>query len=154
MRRPTLGEAANLAEIVAAVAVVISLVYVGRELQSNTAAVKAASMQAVFGASSETLLTFAADSDLARIRLMGNRDPSRLTETEAFRFGVFARQFWLMMQNVYFQNELGVMDARVWQSYRRIVCDVWALTGWRTTWPAHRPVLDRGFVALVEECPG
>lgn len=45
MKKPTLGDLANLAEIIGAIAIVISLIYVGQELRANTAAVKAASLQ-------------------------------------------------------------------------------------------------------------
>lgn len=154
MKKPTLGELAQIAEVVAAVAVIISLVYVGRELRSNTAAVKAASVQAVSDVSSETLLTMASDSALSRIRLAGSRDPASLTELDAYRYGVLMRQFWLIMQNVYLQNELEVIDARIWRGYERIICEVWTQPGVRANWPGHRNVLEAGFAAVVEECPG
>ncbi|MDX1577132.1 MAG: hypothetical protein R3266_01555 [Gemmatimonadota bacterium] len=152
MRRPTLTETAQIAEVVAAVAVVISLVYVGRELRSNTAAVRAASVQEVANLSAEILLTTAADSALARLRQIGDRDPSRLGEADRYRYATLIRQAWLTMQNAYFQNELDVIDPRVWEGYGRIVCAMWSNPGIRATWPAHRGVLDSGFVAFVEAC--
>ena len=42
-----LAELAQVAEIIAAVAVVVSLVYVGIEVRSNTSAVRGAAMQAI-----------------------------------------------------------------------------------------------------------
>lgn len=153
MKKPTLGELAQIAEVVAAVAVIISLIYVGRELRSNTAAVRAASVQAVSGISSETLLTVASDSALSRIRMVGSRDLANLTELETYRYGTLQRQFWLIMQNVYLQNELDVIDARIWRGYSRIICEVWSFPGVRANWVNHRYALDPGFVAVVEECP-
>ena len=55
MRRLSLGEFAQIAEIVAAVAVVVSLVYVGIGLRDNTFAVRSASAQAVTNTSLDIL---------------------------------------------------------------------------------------------------
>jgi len=154
MKKPTLAQLAELAEIVAAVAVVISLIYVGRELQSNTAAVRAASLQDVSDASGELLTAIVSDSTLSRIRQLGSRDASLLTEAERFRYAIMLRHSLLTLQNVFFQNELEVLDPRVWTGYQRIICELWSSPGVRATWELHRPVLDPGFANLVESCPG
>lgn len=151
-RSHRLTAVAQIAEVVAAAAVVISLVYVGRELESNTAAIRGSSVQEATIASSESLLNVASDSSLARILQVGRQDPSRLTEVEALRYHSFRRQFLLIAQSVYLQNELGTIEPRAWRVYERIVCDLWDTPGTRETWPLHRHLLDEGFVALVEAC--
>jgi hypothetical protein len=153
MKKPTLAELAELAEIIAAVAVVVSLVYVGRELKSNTAAVRAESLQGVADASGQLLSTVAADSVLSRIRQVGNRDLAQLNEAEAYRYGILLRQSLFTLQNVYFQHELGVLDRRVWEGYQRVVCELWSNPGVRATWELHRQALDPGFASMVESCP-
>jgi hypothetical protein len=152
MRRPGLEELAQLATVVSAVAVVISLVYVGSELSRNTAAVRGAATQAVFNASSNTLLSVAADSSLARIRQVGDQDPSLLNDADAYRYRAFTRQNWLSLQNAYLQNQLDLVDPRLWAVYARIICGVWSQPGIKQTWPTYRPLLDEEFVSLVEAC--
>lgn len=152
MKKPTLSAIAQAAEIVAALAVVASLVYVGREVRSNTAAVRGAAVQEVSSASQEVLISLATDSALTRIHQIGTQDPSALTEAEAYRFNVFQRQLWLGMQNVYFQNEFGLLEPRVWAAYHRIICDALANPGTRDAWPIHRGALDADFAKLVEAC--
>lgn len=152
MKRPGLSDIAQIAEIVAAAAIVISLVFVGKELQANTAAVRAASSQAMTGASSEILLTVASDPELSRIRRIGDRDPSALTEGEVYRYHTLIRQVWLTMQNAYVQNELDAIEPRVWRAYRRVVCTMWTNPGIRASWPVHREILDPDFSATVERC--
>lgn len=152
MKRPSLAEIAQLAEVVAAVAVVLSLVYVGRELRSNTAAIRGESLQGVADASAQILLTTAADSALSRIRQLGDRDVTLLSDAEVYRYGTLLRQVLLAFQNVYFQNELGVLEPRVWEGYRRILCDLASNPGVRDTWELHRHVLDPGYAEIVERC--
>lgn len=148
-----LADYAQIAEVVAAVAVVVSLVYVGSELQSNTAAVRAASLQAVSSFSAQGVQTLASDSALSRIRRLGDADLSVLAEDEAYRYFLWYRGFGLTMQNVYLQNELGVFESRVWDGYDNIICNAMALPGVKGGWPNHRSVLDPGFVAVAEGCP-
>lgn len=152
-RTSRLAVAAQLAEVVAAVAVVVSLVYVGRQLRNNTAAIRGSSVQATTISASQSLLEAATDSSLARILRVGSQDPSRLTPTETWRREAFVRQFWLISQSVYLQNELGTMEPREWTTYARIICDVWSRPGTRASWPLHRDLLDQGFAELVESCP-
>ena len=153
MKRPSLSEFAQLAEVIAAVAVVVSLLYVGRELRDNTAAIRAESLQGVADASGQLLANLAADADLARIRLIGDRDPTRLSSVDAYRYGVSVRYSMFVLQNVYFQHELDVLDPRVWAGYRGVLCELWSNPGIRATWDVHRRVLDPGFAELIEQCP-
>ncbi len=73
MAKVGLAQFAQIAEVIAAVAVVVSLIYVGSELGANTAAIQGASVQAVTAVHVESLLTQASDSALTRIRLAGDR---------------------------------------------------------------------------------
>ena len=152
MARLGLKELANVAEVIAALAVVVSLVYVGGEVQSNTAAVRGAAMQAIATTDAEVLMAIASDSALSEIVRVGYEDPSRLSQGDAFRFSLFMRQFWLTFQNVYKQAELELVDPSVWESYVSVICGMWTRPGVREVWPDHRPILDPGFAAIAEGC--
>jgi hypothetical protein len=152
--KPTLENLALLAEIIGAVAIVVSLIYVGRELNANTAAVQAASLQSVTNASSTSMLAVVANEDFARIRLQAMRDPSQLSETERLRWYLYQRQMWLHFQNVWQQWQLGTLDNGVWQGYERVVCrdllgDETARQQWREQ---HIYALSAEFVSHLEKC--
>lgn len=154
MARPGLRQIAQVAEVIAAVAVVVSLIYVGREVQSNTAAVRSSAMQAIATTDADALLTIATDSALSEIVRIGHQDPSLLSESELFRYFLFMRQFWLSFQNVYQQSELGLIDPSVWDSYLSVICGMWRRPGAQVTWSNHRAILNPGFVRIVESCAG
>ena len=84
MTKLKLTEFAQIAEIVAAVAVVVSLIYVGKEVQSNTSAVRGAAMQAIATTDADALMTIAADAELAEISRIGRQDPSQLSPADAY----------------------------------------------------------------------
>ncbi len=152
MSRMKLADFAQIAEIVAAVAVVVSLIYVGKEVQSNTLAVRGAAMQAIATTDADALMAIASDSDLSEIVRLGEQDPSQLTPADAFRYGLFMRQFWLSFQNIYQQSELGLIDMSIWQSYVSVICGMWSQHGVQDTWSDHIDVLETSFVAVVDAC--
>ncbi len=152
MLKIKLADLAQIAEIIAAVAVVVSLIYVGKEVQSNTSAVRGAAMQAIATTDADALMTIAANSEFSEIIRVGQQDPSQLKPADAFRYGLYMRQFWLSFQNIYQQSELGLIDSSVWQSYVSVICNVWSQPGTRETWSNHVNVLETSFVAVVEAC--
>ena len=152
MPKIKLLELAQIAEIIAAVAVVMSLIYVGKEVQSNTAAVRGAAMQAVATTDADILMSVASGATFSEIVRLGHQDTSQLTPPDAFRYILFMRQFWLSFQNIYQQSELGLIDQSVWRSYVSVICGMAFRPGVQKTWPDHAQILDAGFVAVVEDC--
>jgi hypothetical protein len=84
VKKLTLTDWAQLAEIIAAVAVVISLIYVGAGLRANTAAIRSASVQAITNTSVALLTAQTTSADLSRIRRIGDLDqlPKRVSANE------------------------------------------------------------------------
>jgi len=152
MLKIKLAELAQIAEVIAAVAIVVSLIYVAKEVQSNTSAVRGAAMQSIATTDAAALMTIAADAELSEIIRVGQQDSSQLNPADAFRYRMFQRQFWLSFQNIYQQSELGLIDSSVWQSYVSVICGVWSHPGSRETWSNHVNVLETSFVAVVEAC--
>ena len=136
---------ANLAVLVGLVALVV-------ELGTNTAAIRAASVQESVNSSREYLLNIALNEDFSRIRQTGSDNYTDLSESEAFRLGLSMRGSWLFHQNVWIQRELGVIDERAWGSRYKIICGIFTNPGLRQDWEHHKLVLDTKFVELVEGC--
>jgi|Laugresp1bdmlbsn_1035097.scaffolds.fasta_scaffold25906_1 hypothetical protein len=100
-----LQDIALLAEIVGAVAIVISLFFVGMQLKENTAAVQANSSQASFDSSRQFLLGIALDEDLSRIRQTGSADPSSLTPLEYSRYSTVEYSNLIYYQSIWEQRK-------------------------------------------------
>jgi hypothetical protein len=93
MSRWSLKEWASVAEIVSAAAVVLSLGYVGFELNSNTRAVEAATLLEVNKIAREHLLVGWTDSDATRIEMTGDQDTLALTPLDRERYVWAVRSF-------------------------------------------------------------
>ena len=82
MAKLTLSSWASIAEIVSAVAVVLSLVYVATEMRGNTRAVEAAALVEVNKIAREHLLLVSSSPDANRIEVIGDEDRFQLTVQE------------------------------------------------------------------------
>lgn len=147
-----LQDIALLAEIVGAVAIVISLFFVGMQLKENTAAVQANSSQASFDSSRQFLLGIALDEDLSRIRQTGSADPSSLTTLEYYRYNTVEYSNLVYYQSIWVQWTLGAVDDRVWGQYRRILCSGFNNPGFSRVWEQRKAILDNEFVRMAESC--
>ena len=152
MDRPKLNELAHYAEIVAAIAVIVSLLYVGRQVQDNTAAIRSATVQSVADSSDSGLREIAANEDLSRIRFIGDADYAALSEEQAYRYRMIMRGQWIRMQNIFAQRRIGVLEDSFWIMYSRIICEIYKTPGVRTTWPVNKAVLETEFAEFVESC--
>ena len=140
-----------IAEIVAAIAVVISLIFVGREVRQNTSATQAATYQEIIRASNEYLLALASDSALTEIVRAAETDPTSLNESEMRRYFSYSRVFWRNMENAFVQQQRGVLGEAEWEVYQRIACG--ERLGDRTwAWEMHAAGLSPEFVAVMNNC--
>jgi hypothetical protein len=76
----------NVAQVIGALAVVISLVYVGFQVKRNTNAVRSATSQAVHNNYADWYMSMVGDAELNRIAIKGLKDYSLLDEIEKARF--------------------------------------------------------------------
>lgn len=109
-----------VAEAIAAVAVVLSLVFVGLELRQNTAAVRGATFQALSDASADDLYGVAQSSDMAALLrrvYVENAGADAFSESENMQLYFYHMAFARRLENSYLQYVAGVVDDRVFESY-------------------------------------
>jgi hypothetical protein len=128
----TLSDLANIAEIVGAIAVVVSLVYVAIQVRQNTESVRSATLQANTALWS-TLLSGLAEPGIVEAYatgLSGRKDISRLQYTQFFLLcrGVFAA-----FENQHYQFRSGILDEETYRGYERAISEqLLAFPGFRT----------------------
>ena len=151
MAKLTLRDWASVVEITSAVAVVLSLVYVGFELRGNTRAVEGAALFEVNKIARDHLLLMWGDAEVSRIDQVGAQDLSQLNPEEQQRYNWNVRSFWLGMQTVFRQHDLGILPDEEWRVYNNVICLNIAFPGTRALWTGTDLIPD--FVRVVEACP-
>ena len=113
----SLSKMHQVGELVAAIAVVISLVFVGLQIRDNTTATKAATYQDSTGYDIEILTLLASNPATARTWTAYVRDdPDGLTAEEREQAQYLMAANIRAFENFYLQNEAGLLSEAGWQS--------------------------------------
>ena len=112
-----------LAELTAAVGVILSLAYLAVQIRQNTRqtensarAARGAAYQDALSNYQSHLIPIALDAELTDIFLRGMKDYEQLAEAEAFRFNWLMGGYLTNLDNIFYQHQAGVVSADRWQS--------------------------------------
>jgi len=110
----------ELSQIVSAIAVVLSLVYVGSEIRGNTEATRGATRQAALQAD---LTYLSATLDPGTLLTAEAKLDSGLELTLEERFVLIERQHvnFRLFENAFYQFQVGLLVPERWETYRRII---------------------------------
>ena len=110
----SLSDVGNMAEAIAAVAVVVSLVYLAIQIRQNTKAVRASSYEEVANGVTDFQSSLAQNDGLTRIYLKGTADPKQLSPEELLRFEMVLGQLFIKYDvAVYFYQQHLVDDMAI-----------------------------------------
>ena len=144
-------------EIMGAIAVVVSLVYLASQIKHNTvqveAQVKALHQDAINAASTDFTrfrLSIAQDPQVAALWRKGTEDFGSLTTDEKAQIEMlFSELFWAY-ENMLMRRGLDAVDDEMWKLVEQNI-DVWAINaGIREWWPSERKFHSSELVSVVD----
>ena len=111
-----LQEYALIAEIISAVAIVISLLFVGFQIKENTKAAQASRFHDIAALDITLLTSFARSQESARISTLFRENPNALSDDELnFGFYMFAAEV-RHIENLFLQKANKMLSEESWQS--------------------------------------
>ena len=130
-----------ISEIVAAIAVIASLIYVGRQVKENTTATKSTAAQAMADTMNGYVGLINSSSNLSDILHRGATGLDNLQGGEVIQFGAFHDQMFICSESLYYQWSDGVLDEHLWNTYRHAIVDILMQKGSQDppnekSWPA------------------
>ena len=130
----TLEQLSFVAQIVSAIAVIASLIFVGFQLTKTTAAIRATSSQAHSGLYTDLVQSIIDNADFARLWSMGLTAPDQLKEEEWVRFVAYASALFRLYESSRVQWLNGRLDEEHWHTIERQAADFGHLPGLRAAW--------------------
>lgn len=109
-----------MSQIISALAVVVSLIYVGAQVNQNTKATQAAMRQSI----ADNDITYLSTSlDNSVLALATHKYAYGLELTEYEKSQLFARQHvnFRVFENAFYQYQQGLLEPETWSRYRRII---------------------------------
>jgi len=119
-----------IGQIVGALAVVISLIYLAREIRSNARAARQASMETLIG----WLRQLTERPDLRELYYRGLYDFGSLKGADLVGFSALMNQLFHIFQEMYFQHLDGNLEQRVWREVEVALPEFIAYPGVQAWW--------------------
>ena len=149
MKEMNVSKWAVYAEIVSAVAVVFSLIYVGSEIRQNTLAAQDAShlSSLVLGHDLESKLW---DPEFANTYEAGLGDYSSLREPQKRQFDSFVSQNINIWEYSFYARDRGVMTDELWAGWDRWFRSQLRQDSWQEVWRSRRGGYGESFQAYAD----
>jgi len=112
-----------IGEVVGAVAVVLTLVYLAVQLRQNTNALKTNTWQSIQDAEQRFDEFLSRDHHLLEVWIKGHQDRNSLSESEQLQFFLLNKQLLDQFQTHHYHYEKGMIDEDLWSSWERTFVD-------------------------------
>ena len=147
MRSLKLSEWTNIAEIIASIAIIVSLVYVGLQVKQNTYGFQQSSYQHVLDILVQGDMALAQDAELHRLVTSAMADPKTVPAEEWSRFSHFMFPRIGIWEYIYLARQENALNEFQWTAFepyfRTLACE----TGVKKFWQENR----NGFAASFNE---
>jgi hypothetical protein len=147
----TLQDLGNLGEFVGALGVVVSLVYLARQMIDNTASIRAQSYNSMVENSIRLLEHAFRDSEFADFLARAERDPEALSPSERVRWDAYMTAVFRHFGNLQYAHRVGTLDEQMWESYRATLKDHLKTPSWAGWYHENRHLFSTGLGDAVDE---
>ena len=141
---------ANYADVIGGIAVIVSLIYVGIQIRSNTNTARSAPAQSVHEAFATWYRMLASDAALAQLVIDGLRDYSSLSETDKARFVSTFMAFIPCAQDAFIKWREGSLSAELWMGWELVMMNLVSAPGGKDFWSERGYVFGEEFRNHVE----
>ncbi len=151
METLTLENIYFIGQTIAAVAIVVSLIYVGLQVRQNTTATQTASAQAYVSSDNEIVGLINASPKLADVLHQGANGLSALKGGDLIRFMAFLDVLFISYQSFHLQWKRGTLDEALWNIYKHAIIDLLQQKGQQDWWAKRRHWFSPEFLDYVEQ---
>ncbi len=143
--------AGAIGEIVGAIAVVATLMYLARQMKQNSSALRSTTAQSANEMAISVFNPIAANKDgLADIVLRGLQDPNTLSALEMARFTAHWQASFFTWQNWFYQNKKGDFDDGMFSGFSLLFTEVLRTPGLQDFWSHRRQFFSKEFRDYLE----
>ena len=149
-----LESTAAIAEILGAIAVVISLVYLSIQIRAQNKEARIASVHEILEAYRNQIMVLN-NNEFAELYLKGISNFDSLNDAEALRFMSALQGLFRVWEEAYYQWINGRLDEHYWQGINRLSIDLLATDGGLRAWELRSYAYSKDFVLyLSNQQPG
>ena len=139
-----------ISELIAAIAVVATLVYLAIQVRQNTSALKSAATQSAHDQLTSLYDLMASDTELGEIFHRALEEPETLSNRETARFYSLMMSVHFKLQNAYLQTRANVYDNEYLESWLKAYRSISGKPGLRRYWEQRRYMFSSEFIDFLE----
>jgi hypothetical protein len=139
-----------VAQLVAAIGVIVSLFYLGAQIRQNTRSMRAVVVDSLAHSLIDLLGPQASDADLTRAFAAGTEDWYGAAEADRLRAATVLFPLFKLFENAWFQKRQGTLDAQQWEGWDAYARMYFHLPGVKTWWKLRRAAFAHGFRNYIE----
>jgi hypothetical protein len=151
VKKLNLQDFESIAEIAGAVAIVVSLIYVGIQVRDSTLAVRSATATDASTAMSEHYLGIGTNAQATQVFLDGITDPDSLSREETAQFIYMIHGLFLKYQAAYYASEQGTLDIEMRESLVIPILGISKQPGFLKFWSQRRDMFKASFRTFVDD---
>ena len=149
----TIQDLAAFSEVVGAIGVIISLVFVAYQLRSNTNVLRAAAYQALHDTEDGFYSDVTTNPDLAKLWELGAKGADSIPEDQRPEWNVMAFRFMYLFQMVHYQRRKGMVDEEFWEAWDTAWVEFMNTNiGMRETYELNKSICTKPFQKYTEQC--
>jgi hypothetical protein len=145
-----LNDLANLGQIIGAVAVVVSLIYVALQIRQNTNAVRSAAAQVVHEHFASWYHLLASDESLSQVAIDGLKDYGSLSGKDKARFVAAFMAFLSYSQNAFLKWREKMLEPQLWMGWELLIMNLVSSPGGKEFWKERGYLFGEEFRRYVE----
>ena len=143
-----------ITEIIGAIAIVISLIFVGVQFTENTKATKSATAASTVATISSWYFDMGNNQQSSSLFWNFMADPDSLTSEERFQVIINLHGLFLTFQNSYYLSQEGTLDSRIEESITKAAIGVKDQPGFRLFWKLRRELFFPEFQKHIDKIVG
>jgi hypothetical protein len=124
----------NIGGFLGGVGVIVTLLYLAKQIRENSRATRVAAMQSAMMAGQQLAMLPAQDVAVARVLRIGLIEPARLDENEFQQFRYLLMGMLRVAEDLFVQHAAGVIDDETWAARARSYRTLFSLPGGRQIW--------------------
>ena len=141
---------ANYADVVGGIAVLVSLIYVGLQIRSNTRSSLSQTNMMAHESMANISLEIAKDAQLGSLVRRGLLRVSELDADEKFQFLTLLLSLYRRYENVFYQNRKGLLEDELWEGYSHSMISYLNTDGGKEFWTHRKESFSATFRAFLE----
>jgi hypothetical protein len=146
-----LPEIANIAEIIGSIAIVISLIYVGVQIEDSSRAVRSTSATETSAALSSWYSNLANNRESSELFWKGMTNPESLSPEEKFRFIINAHGLFWLYQSSYYLTQERTLDKEFGETIMKTMLGLRELPGFKVFWDQRGNLFKDDFRRAIDE---